>query len=97
MSDEVTNPIVDAETIKGYLLQEIAIVIENTWKNAKGESTINFAAKPYLDALHALNGMGDNYGAENSKGIVLYFLANASAYRGEQAKIVKAELKRRTK
>jgi hypothetical protein len=35
----------------------------------------------------------DRYGMDSGKSIILYFLANASTWRGDTAKRVKAELK----
>ena len=68
-------------------LYEIAKEIKNDWKN------VNFAAKPYLDAMASLNSIEDNYGWDSGKSIVLYFLSNASSWRGETAKRIKAELR----
>lgn len=50
-------------------------------------------AAPYLDAMLCLNKITDNYLADSGKSIVLYFLANASTWRGEDARRIKAELK----
>lgn len=52
-----------------------------------------FGAVPYLDAMHSLNRISDNYGLDSGKSVVLYFLANASTWRGEDARRIKAELK----
>ena len=54
---------------------------------------INFAAKPYVQAMLDLNTIDDQYGAEDAKSIILYFLSNASTFRGPRAKELKAELK----
>lgn len=54
---------------------------------------INYAAKPYLEAMSVLDAITDNYGYDNGKNIVRYFLANASTFRGDAAKRIKAELK----
>ena len=54
---------------------------------------VYFAAAPYLDAMSSLNSIDDRYMYENGRGIVRYFLANASTFRGDQAKALKAELK----
>jgi hypothetical protein len=43
--------------------------------------------------MRGLNGPNDYYGYDNAKSIVSYFLANARAYKGEQAKAHKAALK----
>lgn len=69
-------------------LYEIAADIRKDW-GAK----VNFAAKPYLDAMASLNSVEDNYGWDSGKTIVLYFLGNASSWRGETAKTIKKELK----
>lgn len=69
-------------------LYDIAADIRKDW-GAK----VNFAAKPYLDAMASLNSIEDNYGWDSGKTIVLYFLGNASSWRGETAKTIKKELK----
>jgi hypothetical protein len=50
-------------------------------------------AKPYLLAMLHLEKPTDMYGAEDAKSIVLYFLANASSFRGAKARELKAQLK----
>jgi hypothetical protein len=54
---------------------------------------VNFAAKPYLSAMAGLDSIDDQYGYDDARSIVLYFLSNASSWRGETAKRIKAELK----
>jgi len=54
---------------------------------------VNFAAAPYLDAMADLDAITDDYGADTGVMIVAYFLSNASSWRGETARRVKAELK----
>ncbi len=54
---------------------------------------VNYAAAPYLAAMASIDSVGDMYGTDSAKSIVLYFLSNASSWRGEVAKRVKAELK----
>jgi hypothetical protein len=73
-------------------LHEIAREIKKDWG-----TKVNFAAKPYLDAMASLDSVNDNYGWDSGKMIVLYFLSNASTWRGETAKRIKAELKAMTK
>jgi hypothetical protein len=68
---------------------QIAAEIRADW-GAK----VNFAAKPYLSAMLNLRNITDPYGADNGKTVVLYFLSNAGTYRGEKAKVLKAELKK---
>lgn len=55
---------------------------------------INFGAKPYLDAMMSLDKVTDNYGMDSGKSIIIYFLSNATTWRGEKAKAIKAELKK---
>ena len=69
-------------------LYEIAADISKNWKN------IYFGAVPYRDAMSELNTINDKYYADSAKSVVLYFLANASSWRGEDAKRIKAELKK---
>jgi len=68
-------------------LYTIASDIRKDW-GAK----VNYAAKPYLDAMSSLNSITDNYGADSARSVVAYFLSNASTWRGEVAKAIKAEL-----
>lgn len=56
---------------------------------------VNYGAKPYLDAMAMLNEVGDRYGCDDGESIVRCFLCNAGTWRGEVAKLVKAELNRR--
>ena len=67
---------------------EVAQEIKQDW-GAK----VNYAAKPYLLAMLSLETKKDKYVAESADEIVLRFLSNAGAYRGETAKRLKAELK----
>ena len=69
-------------------LYQIAKEIRQDWKN------VYFGAVPYLQAMSTLNSINDNYMMDSAKSIVLYFLSNASTWRGETAKRIKAELKK---
>jgi hypothetical protein len=53
-----------------------------------------FGAVPYLQAMHSLDSIEDNYYEDSGKSVVLYFLANANTWRGEKARAIKAELKK---
>lgn len=66
---------------------QIAKEIRNDWKN------VYFGAKPYLSAMMCLNSIDDNNGFDSAKMIVLYFLSNASTWKGETARRIKKELK----
>lgn len=52
-----------------------------------------FGAVPYLEAMRHLVNVTDMYGADRADMIVRYFLANATTWRGETARRVKAELR----
>ena len=51
-----------------------------------------FGAVPYLEAMHSLKSIDDKYGRDDASSVVAYFLANASTWRGETARRIKAEL-----
>lgn len=68
-------------------LHQIARDIRNAWPRPY------FGAVPYLDAMSTLDQVTDMYYDDSAKAIVLYFLANASSFKGETAKELKAELK----
>lgn len=70
-------------------LGQIAAIIRKNWLR------VNYAANPYLDAMMHLDNIYDKYCYDDGKIVVLYFLANASAWRGDIARQVKAELKSR--
>lgn len=53
---------------------------------------MSYAARPYLQAMYSLDSLSDMYGADNGRSIVAYFLSNASSWRGETARRIKAEL-----
>ena len=54
---------------------------------------VYFGAVPYLEAMHSLTDKDSVYGLDSAKGVVLYFLSNATTFRGEKARALKAELK----
>lgn len=54
---------------------------------------VYFGAVPYLEAMHSLNSIDDDYYYDSGKSVVRYFLANASTWRGDKAREIKAELK----
>ena len=68
-------------------INEIAADIRKEWKN------VNFAAKPYLDAMMMLRTIDDKFLNDDASSIILYFLSNASGFRGGNAKALKQELK----
>lgn len=68
-------------------LFEIAKDIEKEWKN------VNYAARPYLDAMKELTSIEDSFGFDSGQSIVAYFLSNASSFRGPRARELKDELR----
>jgi hypothetical protein len=52
-----------------------------------------FGAVPYLDAMQHLGDITDRFYYDEGSSIVRYFLANATTWKGETARRVKAELK----
>lgn len=68
-------------------LHTIAAEIKADWKKPY------FGAVPYLDAMTTLETVENSYYYDSGKSIVLYFLANANTWRGENARRIKTELK----
>jgi hypothetical protein len=52
-----------------------------------------FGAVPYLDAMRNLGEITDRYYYDSGDSIVRYFLSNATTWKGDTARRVKAELK----
>lgn len=76
-------------TEKKRTFAEIAQEIKKVWTKPY------FGAVPYINAMAEINSSDKNtvYWADDAESIVRYFLANASAWRGEDARRIKAELK----
>jgi hypothetical protein len=71
-------------------ISAIATLIHQDWsKQGKG---VNYAAKPYLEAMLDLNTINDKYGFDSGASVVAYFLGNATSWKGETAKSVKKHL-----
>ncbi|MBN9285542.1 MULTISPECIES: hypothetical protein [unclassified Flavobacterium] len=68
-------------------ISAIEKIIRQDWKK------IYYAATPYLDAMRELDSIRQNYYEEPAASIVRYFLANATSWRGDTARAVKAKLK----
>jgi len=79
------------KNLSSLTISDIALIIANDW------AKVNFAARPYLDAMFNLDSIKDMYYADTGRSVVLYFLNNASPWKGDTAKVVKAELKLRLK
>ena len=69
--------------------REIALEIKEKW------TEITPYAYPYLDAMLDIDSTDKNaqYYYDSAESVVLYFLANALEFRGEDARRIKAELK----
>ena len=52
-----------------------------------------FGAVPYLEAMLSIDTISDKYYCDSADSVVRYFLANATSWRGESARAIKAELK----
>ena len=72
-------------------LYAIAAEIKSDWEKPY------FGAVPYLDAMGQLSSINDVYGVDSAKTVVLYFLSNASSWKGATARRVKTELKKLVK
>jgi hypothetical protein len=68
-------------------LSTIAADINQAWAKPY------FGAVPYLEAMASLSSIEDRFYSDSARDIVGYFLANASTFRGDVAKQLKAELK----
>lgn len=69
----------------------IAEEIVKIW--SKQGNGINYAARPYLMAMMDIGAVTDMYGQDSGDSIVRYFLSNATSFRGDDARRLKAELK----
>lgn len=76
-----------AEPPKPRELATIAMEIAKDWKKPY------FGAVPYINAMRSLGSIDDSHGYDSAVEIVDRFLCNATAWRGEVARRVKAELK----
>ena len=68
-------------------VSEIAHAIAKDWTN------VSPYAADYLNAMKDIQDIDGSYYADSAKSVVMYFLANASSYRGENARAYKALLK----
>ena len=56
-----------------------------------------YAAVPYLNAMHEMADINDRVFNDEGRHVVNYFLGNATRWKGDNAKAIKAELRRRMK
>lgn len=64
----------------------IAADIRRTWPK------VYYGARPYLAAMAQLEAVDQVYICEDARSILNYFLANATTWRGPDARRIKAEL-----
>lgn len=79
----------ELEDLPRMSLSQIAMIVYKDWK------AVNYAAKPYLQAMSSLRNVSDMYGMDSGSSVVAYFLSNATSWKGDVAKAVKKELNRR--
>ena len=84
----------NTNTIQQFTLSELANIALADWPR---KPNFCFAARPYLEALFDINQktVSGSYGYDSIQGIVLYFITNTGSWKGEVARLVKGELKRR--
>jgi hypothetical protein len=68
-------------------LSTIANEIRRDWRKPY------FGAVPYLQAMSTLDDIKQPYGYDSGESVVRYFLSNATSWRGDTARRIKAELK----
>lgn len=68
-------------------LYQYAAEIKQDWKK------VSPYAEPYLDAMYELESINDSYYLDSARSVVLYFLSNATGWRGDTARRIKSELK----
>lgn len=73
-------------------LYVIANEIRQNWKKSVSGTDLNFAARPYLEAMETLSNINDNYIMDSGRSIVAYFLGNAGTWKGDKAREIKKEL-----
>jgi hypothetical protein len=66
--------------------RDFALLAKVDWKSPY------FGAVPYLDAMLTMSTLNAAYGLDSAQSICLYFLANASTWRGPVARLAKAKL-----
>jgi hypothetical protein len=81
--------------LKQLSIMQLANLVERDW-SGRGKG-VNYAARPYLDAMKQLHSHRDNYYYDPGHMVIRYFLSNARGWSGPTAKAVKAELNRRLK
>ena len=71
-------------------MRQLNIIAREIWENWEKPY---FGAIPYLKAMSTLTDINQQYGYDSAESVVRYFLSNATTWRGEHARRIKAELK----
>jgi len=69
-----------------HSISDLAKQIQADWRKPY------FGAVPYIVAMRQIHLISDRYYEESAKDVVVYFLANAQTWRGEEARRIKAIL-----
>ena len=77
--------------VQHRFIHEIAAEVVADHK-ANGKE-IYFGMVPYLAAMHSLGSVEESYYEDPASEVLNYFLSNASYWRGETARRIKAEIK----
>lgn len=83
-----------AQALEAMNIRQLALEInyDPAWQQRQKAL---YAAVPYFKAMLSLDSLDDRYVEDSGLSVVLYFLSNAQQYRGDKARMIKAELKRR--
>jgi hypothetical protein len=71
-------------------LSDIADIVDNECKTKSWYAY----AKPYVHAMATLETANENYYEDSGVSVCLYALANLSVWRGENARLIKAQINR---
>jgi hypothetical protein len=74
-------------------LSDIADIVDNECKTKPWY----VYAKPYVRAMATLETASENYYADSGVSVCLYALSNLTSWRGENARLIKAQVNRHVK
>ena len=86
LSDYTARPLSELK------LHEIAVIISKDWKKVTKDGKVHPYAKPYVEAMMSCETLDSRYIVEDGRTQVIYFLSNASYWKGAVAKEVKLYL-----
>ena len=90
MSFDILTPLSDGSIARQSSIRSLSTIaadIRRHWPK------VYFGAVPYLNAMASLNSITDSYYYDSAESVVLYFLSNATTWRGDDARRIKTELK----